>query len=142
MTLNADLVRQRAGEIVESLARLERLGQLPEADFLANQDAKDIACYRLLLAIEAALALCYHWSATTLRVTPEDYSACFGALAGAGVIPAPLAERLQRMARFRNLLVHMYWKVDYARVYRIVRDDLGDLRAFASLMTARIVPEP
>lgn len=30
--------------------------------FFADQDALDVACYRLLVAIEAALALCYHVS--------------------------------------------------------------------------------
>jgi uncharacterized protein YutE (UPF0331/DUF86 family) len=138
MTLNADLVRQRCGEIAESLARLEHLRQLPRADFLADQDAKDIACYRLLLAIEAALALCYHWSARQLRTTPEDYAACFGVLADAGLIPRELAARLQQMARFRNLLIHMYWKVDYERVYQILHDDVGDLRAFSAAVAARV----
>ncbi|MBI4264562.1 MAG: DUF86 domain-containing protein [Acidobacteria bacterium] len=138
MTLNADLVRQRCGEIAESLARLEVLRQMPKADFLASQDAKDIACYRLLLAIEAALALCYHWSAKHLRTTPEDYAACFGALADAGLITRALADRLQRMARFRNLLIHMYWKVDYERVYQILRDDLDDLRAFSAAVAAQL----
>ena len=36
------------------------------------------------------------------------------------------------MARFRNLLVHMYWKVDYGQVYDVMQHHLGDLRAFAA----------
>ena len=42
------------------------------------------------------------------------------------------------MARFRNLLVHVYWKLDYRQVYEIVQNRLDDLRAFGSLM-ARLV---
>jgi uncharacterized protein YutE (UPF0331/DUF86 family) len=34
------------------------------------------------------------------------------------------------MARFRNVLVHLYWTVDYERLYDIIRGDLGDLREF------------
>lgn len=60
MSLNADLIRQRCAEIEESVGRLERVKALPRKKFLANQDTLDIACYRLLIAIEAALALCYH----------------------------------------------------------------------------------
>ena len=37
-----------------------RIRNLPKEDFLKNQDTQDIACYRLLVAIEAALGLCYH----------------------------------------------------------------------------------
>ena len=43
-------------------------------------------------------------------------------------------ELFLRMARFRNLLVHLYAKVDDAEVYRIIREDLGDFeRYLASL---------
>ncbi len=43
-------------------------------------------------------------------------------------------ERLRRfaaMARFRNLLVHRYWEIDYGRMYDIITgDDLNDLERF------------
>ena len=136
MTLNPDLVRSRCAEIEESVQRLEALAARPPADFLADQDALDIACYRLLVAIEAALALCYHVTARRLRRTPEDYADCFAVLGKAGVIPPDLTERLQRMARFRNLLVHVYWKIDYRQVHAALREDLGDLRAFAAAIVA------
>ncbi|RMF31220.1 MAG: DUF86 domain-containing protein [Chloroflexi bacterium] len=32
--------------------------------------------------------------------------------------PPALSGRLQRMARFRNMLVHLYWAVDYDRSTR------------------------
>jgi uncharacterized protein YutE (UPF0331/DUF86 family) len=35
------------------------------------------------------------------------------------------------MARFRNLLVHVYWKVDYGKVYDVIHGGLPDLRDFA-----------
>ena len=35
------------------------------------------------------------------------------------------------MARFRNLLIHRYWHIDYARVYEIITGpDLEDLGEF------------
>jgi uncharacterized protein YutE (UPF0331/DUF86 family) len=131
MSLNADLIRSRCTEIEESVQRLERLQSLSREDFLSDQDALDIACYRLLIAIEAALALCYHVSAKRLRKVPEEYAGCFELLTTAGVIPSDLGERLQRMARFRNLLVHVYWKVDYSKIYDMIHGDLPDLRSFA-----------
>lgn len=138
MTLNPDLVRARCNEIEESLQRLEALAATPLPDFLADQDARDVACYRLLVAIEAALALCYHVSARRLRKAPEDYAGCFALLGEAGILAADLAERLQRMARFRNLLVHVYWSVDHEQVHAIIRRDLGDLRAFVAAVIALV----
>ncbi len=132
MSLNPDLVRARCSEIEESIERLQRFAVLSREAFLADQDTLDIACYRLLVAIEAALALCYHVSAKRLNRVPDEYAECFGLLGNAGIIPISLGERLQQMARFRNLLVHMYWKIDYGQVYEIIRRNLPDLRAFAS----------
>lgn len=60
MNLNPDLIRERCTEIEESLNRLDQIAQCKKEEFLSNQDLKDIACYRLLVAIEAALSLCYH----------------------------------------------------------------------------------
>ncbi len=40
------------------------------------------------------------------------------------------------MARFRNMLVHVYWAVDYERVYAILQEDLDDLRAFVRAIGA------
>jgi uncharacterized protein YutE (UPF0331/DUF86 family) len=132
MRLNEDLVRARCTEIYDSLGRLERFRSVSKSQFLADQDMLDLACYRLLIAIEASLSLCYHVSAKRLQKVPEEYADCFAQLGKGGIIPLDLSERLQKMARFRNLLVHVYWKIDYERVYDVVQRDLGELRHFAA----------
>jgi uncharacterized protein YutE (UPF0331/DUF86 family) len=132
MNLNPDLIRARCTEIEDSIRRLERFQSLTKSEFLSDPDTLDLACYRLLIAIEAALALCYHISARQLRRVPEEYAQCFALLSDAGIIPADLKERLQIMARFRNLLVHVYWKIDYEKVYEVIHCRLQDLRDFAA----------
>ena len=136
MTLNPDVVRTRCAEIEDSVQRLKVLAALPLADFLADRDAQDIASYRLLVAIEAALALCYHVSSRRLRATPADYADCFALLGKAGILAPDLTERLKRMAKFRNPLVHVYWKVDYRPVHAAMQENLGDFRAFAATIVA------
>ena len=131
MNLNQELIRTRCQEIEESLNRLEGIKVRPKEEFLKDQDAQDIACYRLLVAIEAALGLCYHVSAKHLKKVPEGYAECFANLADVGIIPTDLSENLQKMSRFRNLLVHMYWKVDYATLYELIQHNLNDLRHFS-----------
>ena len=138
MMLDADLIRTRCTEIDESITRLDAIGQLPRERFLADADFRDIACYRLLVAIESALALCYHVSARRLKKAPDDYAACFAVLADHDLVPRALSTRLQKMARFRNLLVHVYWKLDYNQVYDVIRRDLGDLREFSSIVSGLV----
>jgi uncharacterized protein YutE (UPF0331/DUF86 family) len=128
--LNANLLYNRFREIEQSLERLEALRRLPRENFLADQDVLDVASYRLLIAIEAALQICFHVSAQQLQRAPESYSDCFALLEEAGIIPHQLAQNLQQMARFRNMLVHTYWEVDYGRVYEILQGRLEDLHQF------------
>ncbi len=136
MTLNEELIRTRCQEIEDSLARLEQIRIVPVDDFLKDRDLQDIACYRILLAIEAALGLCYHVAAKHLNKVPEEYAECFSILADARIIPTDLSQRLQKMARFRNLLVHMYWKVDLDALYKLILDRLTDLRQFSQAIIA------
>lgn len=138
MTLNPDLIRARCVEIDASLSRLEALRHLARETFLSDQDTLDIACYRLLIAIEAALAVCFHVSAKQLHQVPDEYAGCFSSLEQAGLISPDLSTRLQQMARFRNLLVHVYWKIDYGQVYDIIATRLDDLRAFRAAMAKMI----
>jgi len=65
-----------------------------------------------------------------LRKIPDEYAACFRILADAGIIEENLSVNLQKMARFRNLLIHMYWKIDYEMLYNTIQNDLKDLKAF------------
>ncbi len=130
MGLNESLIRGRFEDIRVSLERLEELRALPREEFLAHRDWLDLACYRLIVAIEAAVQICFHVSARRLHRMPDEYAECFVILGEAGILPADLSERLQRMARFRNVLVHRYGDVDYGRVYDILQNRLGDLREF------------
>lgn len=131
MNLNPDLVRSQVDEIEQSIRSLEQIRALPLQEFLADQDVLDVACYRLLISIEAALSLCYHICAKRILKVPEGYAECFGLLADHGFIEPALSERLQRMARFQNMLIHMYWQVDHERVYEFLQSDLQDLQMFS-----------
>jgi uncharacterized protein YutE (UPF0331/DUF86 family) len=138
MTLNQELILTRCREIVESLDRLDEIRKKPKEAFLIDRDLQDIASYRLLVAIEAALGLCYHVSAKRQKKVPEEYAECFAMLAGAGIITGELSERLQKTARFRNLLVHMYWKIDYGAVYEILHGSLDNLRSFSKVIAGLV----
>jgi uncharacterized protein YutE (UPF0331/DUF86 family) len=138
MTLDVDVVRGRCQEIEQSLTRLEALRAAGRESFLSDADARDVGCYRLLIAIEAALALCYHVSARRLRSVPDDYAGCFQSLENANIVPTELSIRLQQMARFRNLLVHVYWEIDYGRVFDVIEHDLDDLRRFSQTVAALV----
>jgi len=134
--INHELIKKRCQEISDSLERLEKIKNLTKEEFLKKQDQRDIASYRLLVSIEAALNLCYHISAKKLKKAPNEYAECFGILAEAEIISKDLAEQLKKMARFRNILIHMYWKMDYEIIFDILQKNLELLRQFTKAVTA------
>ncbi|MCK4766644.1 MAG: DUF86 domain-containing protein [Candidatus Aminicenantes bacterium] len=134
MSLNQELIRTRCEEIFDCLERLEKIKESAREEFIVNRDLQDIASYRLLVAIEAALNLCFHVSAKKLKKAPGEYAECFGLLGDAGIIPGELAGELKKMARFRNMLVHRYWKIDYEILFEILHVNLDDLRCFTGII--------
>ena len=129
-------IRDLLGNIAEAQGRLRELGQLSEAEFLADYRNSETAKYLLIVATEAAIDLRNHIVARQGGRAPQDYADCFAILADLKVIKPDLTKRLKRMTRFRNLLVHLYWKVDNQRVYEIIQDDLGDLDTFRQQVSA------
>lgn len=106
MGINRDLIQDRFEEIRQSLGRLEKIKAISRDAFLADQDMLDLASYRLLIAIEAAIQICFHVSAQKLHRVPDQYAQCFMILSESGLISSELGKKLQQMARFRNMLVH------------------------------------
>jgi uncharacterized protein YutE (UPF0331/DUF86 family) len=125
--LDRDVLLQRIQEIRGALASLRRDAVRPREAFVSDVQAVDATKYRLLVAIEAAAAICMHVTSRLSARTPEGYADCFEAMRDAAMLSPGLAERLGRMARFRNRLVHVYWRIDNERLWTILQENLGDL---------------
>jgi uncharacterized protein YutE (UPF0331/DUF86 family) len=133
-------IRDLLGQINEARRRLEELGKLPLSDFLADYRNTESAKYLLIVVTEAAIDICNHIVARQGGRAPRDYADCFTVLVDLGVLISDLAQRLQAMARFRNLLVHLYGEVNNQRVYQVIQDDLGDLDKFQTAIIAWLKP--
>lgn len=128
--VNLDRLRELAGYLRDAVRQLRELGQPPRERFVTDPRTTNSAKYLLIVATEAALDICNHLAARRGGRSPEDYADCMAIMAELGVIDQDLATRLMRMSRFRNLLVHLYARVNDAEVHRIIREDLGDLERY------------
>ena len=128
-----DIVRLRAlvSRLHARCRRLERYARMIAEEYLANDEQIDASKYLLITAAEDALSIANHTIASDGYRAPSDFADAFRSLCEAGVLPPELAERLEDMARFRNLLVHEYAIVDNGRVHEFLRKDLKDLDSFA-----------
>lgn len=130
LRFNPDTVARFIGEMRKAMNRLKSISQLPKEDFLGNLDKIDSAKYNLIVAIESAIDLCNHLISYNGFRAPQDYADTFEVLKEQGAFDESLTLRLKAMARFRNRLVHLYWEVDDATLYRILQDNLEDLTSF------------
>ncbi len=124
--VNLDRMRQLAGHLRNACRELRELAAHGAEVFLADSKTKNSAKYLLIVATEAALDMCNHLAAKKGGRSPEDYADCMSILGEIGILDQDLQSRMSRMARFRNLLVHLYYRVDDHEVFRIVSDHLGD----------------
>jgi uncharacterized protein YutE (UPF0331/DUF86 family) len=136
--INIDRIRELASEIRKALAELGEIALLPEEAFLRDSRCINSAKYLLIVATEGAIDICNHIAAKRGGRCPEDYGDCFMVLEEMGILDAAIAERLMRMAKFRNLLVHLYWKVDNSRVYKIIKDDINDIDAYLKAVSGYV----
>jgi len=124
--VNLDRLRELAGHLRDAVRQLGELARTPREQFLADSRAVNSAKYLLIVAAETALDVCNHLAARLGARSPEDYADCMTILAEIGVIDRELTAPLVRMARFRNLVVHVYARVDDSQVYRVLQEDLND----------------
>jgi len=100
-------------------------------EFVRNYLYTDTAEHNFQIAIQAALDIASIILADQSVKIPRDYKDLFPSLAEIGILPADFAQKLVGMAKFRNVLVHLYLEVDLRRVYRYLQENLDDFETFA-----------
>lgn len=128
--VDRELVLRKVAALEGYLAELDEFRHITVEAYRANLKTQRIVERTLHLAIETCLDLAEHMIADRRLRVPASHAEAFEILREAGLIADPLAASLVQMARFRNILVHDYARIDAERVVRILAADLGDLGGF------------
>jgi uncharacterized protein YutE (UPF0331/DUF86 family) len=94
--------------------------------------------HTLQLASQATLDVASHIVSDERLGEPDTYRALFDLLARHRWIEPALASKLEKMAGFRNVVVHGYAEVDLGVVEDVVRNHLDDLLGFVRAIRARV----
>ena len=117
-------------EMDESIRKLISLSKLSENEFLSHYEKIDTSKYNFVVAIEAIIDICNRIISKRKLGFPQDYSDVIKLMSQQGVLEKDLVGRLLEMVKFRNMLVHLYWKIENDRLYRYLKENLGDFEAF------------
>ena len=127
--------------IVDSVNALKALQSLPYDEFVSDHVVRSAAERNFQVAVQAALDIASMILADASVDVPQAYADLFPELAAIGVIPDDFAEKLTYMAKFRNVLVHMYLDVDPQRLYAYLQDNLIDLEKFSHYIGDFLAPD-
>jgi len=119
--------------ILRKLADLEKhIGQISEySNLRVNEYARDWKIQRIVertlqMLIEICVDIASHIISDSGFRVPESYADTFKVLYENKIIEKRLFTRMEKMARFRNIIVHHYDKIDEEIIVGILRKDLDD----------------
>ena len=85
----------------------------------------------LQMMIELCTDIAGHMIADRRLRTPETYADNFRVLGENGLLDPELVEVMEKMTKFRNVVVHQYQAVDAAIVVLVLREHLDDFLRFS-----------
>lgn len=127
MNVDREMVEGRFDTIDRNLRFLGEYKSVSSTLFSESYKDSQAAKYSLLEIVEASIDIANHIIAVKAYRRAEKYSDMFRILREEGVLEEVLAQRLEDMARFRNMLVHRYGEVDDERVLEFIQHSLGDV---------------
>lgn len=135
---NLERIKGIIGEINKAIEKLEGVKNLSIENFVSNSEKIDSAKYNLIVAIEGIIDISNHIIAKRKGRPPTDYADTFDVLKELGIISDEFGDKLKKMAKFRNLIVHLYWKVDDRRVYNLIKENLSDIKEILNILISEI----
>jgi len=130
-------------EILEDyLDRLKALrDELTLEKLRTDRKSLDSAKYDLQVCIQCCIDIGNHLVSSLGLGLPEGYADIFDKLGQFGVITPDFAYTMGEMAKFRNILVHLYGEVDVEKMYNILQNNLGDFDQFSKVIVEFIEKE-
>jgi uncharacterized protein YutE (UPF0331/DUF86 family) len=127
-----DVILNKAASIERCLQRVLEEYAGDNQNLVANQTKQDAIILNLQRACETAIDLAMYVVNQRRLGAPQESRDAFVLLQTAGILPADLATRMQRMVGFRNIAVHEYTRLNLEVVQAIITRQLDDFRTFSS----------
>jgi uncharacterized protein YutE (UPF0331/DUF86 family) len=129
-----ELINEYIKELIKALKQWERYEKIKKEEFLSNEDIQNMVFHGMLRAIQATIDIGNSIIEIFDFEEPSTYKEIFEILKRHNIINEELAERLKRLAGFRNVLVHLYYDIDLNRVYEVLINERKTLEEFLKVI--------
>lgn len=135
--VDKDIIQRKLAFIDLKLQNLEILKLMERQDFLASFQSVDAAKYNLQVCIEALIDVSNHVVARERWGIPSTSAEAVKLVIQHGVLTKDKELSLVQMVKFRNRIVHLYQEVDDSEIYRILQENLDDIKGFIKAVMSK-----
>ena len=140
MVIDINKISSQLKIIKNDIEKLKEKSKLSLSEYIADEDSQDVVERRFQTAIESCINIGNHLISMLDFKTPEDYASVFYSLAGGKVISRKDADGMADLARFRNLLVHLYWKIDHKSIHKKMKKRISTLKRYLNEIVDFVKP--
>ncbi len=128
--VNKNIVEKAIATIQLNIGELRNAGDIDWNIYTSDIRSRRFIERTLHVIIEACIDIAHHIISDENFREPATYREAFVVLNENGILPDQELPVFEKIAMFRNLLVHYYEKVDDEIVYGIFRNNLPDIERF------------
>jgi uncharacterized protein YutE (UPF0331/DUF86 family) len=128
--LDKNLILRKLSELEDYQSQLKEYKNITVHAYHTDWKVQRIIERTLQLMIEICVDISHHIISAKKYRIPTSYADTFLVLFEQQVFDEALLGRLQQMAKFRNILVHNYEKVDPEIVIPLLKQNLNDFTLF------------
>jgi uncharacterized protein YutE (UPF0331/DUF86 family) len=124
------LILKKLAELEECLEQIREFSSVSAETYSGDWKTRRIVERTLQIMIELCIDIAGHIISDRRLRVPVSYADTFRSLAEGGLITPQLSDVMEKMAKFRNIVVHQYEIVDTEIVIMILRKHLDDFLVF------------
>lgn len=124
------LIGRKLAEIEVYLSQINEYSEISVKNYEEDWKTQRIVERTLQILIEICMDIANHLISDKNMRLPTGYADAFKVLMENDVISKELSNTMEKMAKFRNIIVHQYEGVDPSIVVSILRKNLGDFERY------------
>ena len=128
--VDKSLVLRKIADLETHLNQISEFSEITVKTYIEDWKAQRVIERTFQMMIEICTDIASHIISDKGYRTPQTYADAFKVLHENKIINKSLAGKMENMAKFRNIIVHSYNKIDAAIVVNILKNHLKDLTQF------------
>jgi len=134
------LMGRKIAQVEMYLGQIREYSKVSLTSYKREWKTQRIVERTLQILVELCIDMANHIISDEKMRLPEGYADTFKVLMENAVIDRRLWRRMEKMAKFRNVIVHQYEKIDPAIVVSILHKNLADFEKYKKAIVKFLAP--